>query len=50
VLFGIFFVKKNLQKDFNRYIMVNMNENRTTFSSIQAAVSLNLLLLRRKAQ
>jgi len=37
-------------KGFIRYIIVNMNENRTTCSAIQAAVNLSLLLLRRQAQ
>lgn len=37
-------------KGFIRYIMVSMNENRTTCSSIQAAENLSLLLLRLAAQ
>jgi len=50
-----FFIKKDLQKGFSRYIILNMNENsiscppdvRRINSTFRAIESLSLLLLRR---
>jgi hypothetical protein len=42
---GNFFIKKGFTNGFRRYIIMDMNENRTICSSIQA-LELSLLLLR----